>query len=220
VAATAARAPGSTTPITGTLAAVATPETPATGTPEVAATTAPGETPSPVASATTAPAPTASGSGFGDGIRTIGVDVFPGTYRTRQPAEFCYWARLTAFTGQDSDIITDSVDENGFSVVTILPSDAGFESDGCGQWTSDLSAVTSDPRAPFSDGTYIVGTDIAPGTWATSDATDTCYWERTSGFGASLEEVIDNNIEGPTVTIEASDTGFYTAGCGTWTFVP
>ena len=150
----------------------------------------------------------------------VGVDLFPGTYRTRTPAEFCYWARLSGFGSTDDEIISDSLDENGYSVVTILPSDAGFKSEGCGSWSADLSAVTSSPQAAFSDGTYIVGTDIAPGTWTTPDASDTCYWERTSGFGASLEEVVESGIQGPTVTIEATDAGFYTAGCGTWTRAP
>ena len=208
-------------PIAGSTATGATPETPASATPggqaEATATTPAEASPTPGESAT--PAPTAAGGSFGDGIRTVGLDVSPGTYRTRQASEFCYWARLSGFSGNDSDIIADSVDEGGVSVVTIVASDAGFESDGCGTWTTDLSSVTSSPQAAFSDGTYIVGTDIAPGTWSTSDATDTCYWERTSGFGASLEEVIDSNA-GSTVTIEPSDTGFYTAGCGTWNYVP
>src|SRR5690606_38402680 len=172
-------------------------------------------TEAPANDSTPAPSATTAAGGFGDGIRTVGLDVMPGTYRTRQASEFCYWARLSGFGSRDEDIISDSLDENGYSVVTILPSDAGFESECCGQLSPDLSAVTASPQAPFSDGTYIVGTDIAPGTWTTSDATDTCYWERTSGFGASFEEVLDSGIDGPTVTIAPTDVGFYTAGCGT-----
>ena len=70
-----------------------------------------------------------------------------------------------------------------------------------------------------ADGTYRVGVDIAPGIYHTSGGSDFCYWERTSGFGGTLDEVIANDITegGPTtVEIKASDAGFTTNGCGTW----
>jgi hypothetical protein len=61
----------------------------------------------------------------------------------------------------------------GPSLVTILPKDVGFESNGCGEWSSDLSRIT-DSRTRFNAGTYIVGTDIAPGTYRARQAGRDC----------------------------------------------
>jgi hypothetical protein len=73
------------------------------------------------------------------------------------------------------------------------------------------------PATSFGDGTYVVNEDIAPGTYRT-DGGDSCYWERLSGFNGSFDEIIANDLpSGPSlVTIEATDVGFTSEGCGTW----
>lgn len=82
-------------------------------------------------------------------------------------------------------------------------------------------AATAAPT--FGDGVWVVGEDIEPGTYR-SDVPDgeLCYWERLSGFGGDiLEDVITNDlIEGPQqvlVEIAATDAGFSSDDCGTWT---
>jgi len=73
--------------------------------------------------------------------------------------------------------------------------------------------------APFRGGTYIVGTDIAPGTWRSSGGPG-CYWERESGFSGTLDDIIANDLTNSPaiVTISSSDKGFEAgAECGTWT---
>ena len=154
---------------------------------------------------------------FSGGTKVVGVDIAPGTYRTRVATEGCYWERLSGFDGSLDAIIANQF-SNSYEVVTIAPGDAGFNSDGCGDWSADLSAITSDPSAPFGDGVYIVGTDIAPGTWRAAGGDD-CYWERTAGFGGTLDEIIANDFTSGSavVTIAASDAGFRTSGCGSWT---
>lgn len=153
---------------------------------------------------------------FGGGTKVVGVDIAPGTYRTLVAAAGCYWERLSGFDGTLDEIVANQLSDTT-EVVTIAASDAGFNSDGCGAWTSDLSPITADPSAPFSDGVYIVGTDIAPGTWRTSGG-DSCYWERTSGFGGTLDQTVANDFTSGSavVTISAGDAGFRTSGCGTW----
>jgi hypothetical protein len=46
-----------------------------------------------------------------------------------------------------------------------------------------------------------------------------CYWERLSGFGGSLGEIIANNFTNvhQIVTIKPTDAGFSSSNCGTWT---
>ena len=67
----------------------------------------------------------------GDGVWRVGVDIQPGTYRS-SAGDPCSWARLYGFQG-NSQIDTNVV--WGPTVVTIRPTDLGFESRKCGTWT-------------------------------------------------------------------------------------
>ncbi|MBI5421700.1 hypothetical protein HZA44_01025 [Candidatus Peregrinibacteria bacterium] len=71
----------------------------------------------------------------------------------------------------------------------------------------------------FGDGNYIVGTDIQPGTYRTRKASAGCYYSRLSGFGGSMDEIISNDITDfpAIITIAATDKGFKSTRCGTWT---
>jgi hypothetical protein len=167
------------------------------------------------------PVPTPAGVTFDDGDYIVGTDVLAGTYRTREPAFLCYWERLSGFGGTLDEIIANG-SGGGYHVITIAAGDAGFSSSGCGTWTADLSAVTSSQGPVVEDGIYIVGVDMAAGTWRSTGGVLGCYAARLSGFGGTLDEVIANDIStegGLIISIAASDKGFETTGCGTWTKV-
>jgi len=175
--------------------------------------------PAPVA-ATPAPATPAPAPGtftFGAGKKIVPTEVPPATYRTRTAAAGCYWERLSGLGGTFGEIITND-NTDGPAVVTIASSDKGFNSSRCATWTADLSAITQSPSAPFGTGTYIVGVDIAAGTWRSSGGT-TWYWERISSFDGGFGSIIanDNAADTTVVTIAASDKGFKSSRCGTWT---
>jgi hypothetical protein len=144
----------------------------------------------------------------------IGQDVQPGTYRT-VGAEGCYWERDKDFTGGEDSILAND-NPTGGSVVTILPTDKGFDSEGCGTWTADLSR-TSASMTSISDGTWIVGTDLTSGTYQASGGSG-CYYEMSSDFTHGENSIITNDL--PTgsavVTISPSVRGFTSNGCGTW----
>ncbi len=195
---------------------------------EPTATKAPTDTPTPKPTATPTntptpapptPTPEPTGYSFGSGKKLPGTDFIPGkTYRTRAAASGCYWERLTGLGGTIAEI-AENENTNGPAVVTIGATDAAFNSSRCGRWTQDLSAITSSPTEPFpGDGTFIVGTDIAPGVWKSS-ATAGCYWERLSGFGGGISTIIANeNATGQAIVqIGAGDKGFHSSRCGTWT---
>lgn len=164
-----------------------------------------------------APAAPAQSVTFGDGTYRVGPDVRPGTYRTRTGSSGCYWARLHGFGGDVADILANT-NTNFPTIVTISPNDQGFQSAGCGTWTSNLSAITASPTAPLPDGVYIVGTDVAPGTWKSAGKAG-CYWARLKDFGGSTDSISANgNTDSPAiVTITNGDQGFRSEGCGTWT---
>ncbi len=155
---------------------------------------------------------------FGDGTYRVGVDLPAGTYRTRSNSSGCYWERLSGFGGSINEILAnDFTDVN--AVVTVSASDKGFRSSGCLSWTNDLSRVTASTVAPFGGGTYIVGTDIAAGTWRSSGGSS-CYWERVSGFSGEFGQIIANDFTNAIVivTVKSTDKGFHAAKqCGTWT---
>jgi len=70
----------------------------------------------------------------------------------------------------------------------------------------------------FGDGTFVVGADIAPGTYRNTEGQG-CYWERLSGFGGTTGDILANdNASGPAVvTIFPTDKGFSSERCGSWT---
>jgi len=192
--------------------------TPEPSTPRPTAEPTPDPTPRPTPDPTPVPTPVIATFGAGDLI--VGADVEPGTYRTRSVASFCYWERLSGFGGSLDEIIANGTG-GGYFIIAIGEGDAGFSSQGCGTWSADLSAVTSDPADPITeDGLYIVGTDIAPGTWRSSGGSGFgCYAARLSGFGGTLDDIITNELStegGLIMNIAASDRGFETTGCGTW----
>ncbi|MGB3481509.1 MAG: hypothetical protein WBB07_04730 [Mycobacterium sp.] len=78
---------------------------------------------------------------------------------------------------------------------------------------------TPEPAAPKTsieaNGTYNVGSDIAPGTYQSPGplADGACYWKRVGGT-----EILDNAMskKAQAVQIEPTDTAFTTSGCQPW----
>ncbi|MFE7564994.1 hypothetical protein [Kitasatospora sp. NPDC057500] len=72
-------------------------------------------------------------------------------------------------------------------------------------------------------GTFLVGTDIRPGTYRTAGpgggSMGMCYWERARAADGDLGSIIANeNLMGQgVVTIKKSDVVFKTQGCQPWT---
>jgi len=155
---------------------------------------------------------------FGDGTWVVGPEVPPGLWRNSDSSASCYWKRLSGFGGTLGEIIANNLD-NSIQTVQIKASDAGFQSEHCGTWSQTLVPPSSGPDQPFGPGVWLVGQEVMPGTWRNSDSSASCYWKRLSGFGGTLGEIIANNFDNSiqTVQIKASDTGFQSERCGTWT---
>ena len=81
------------------------------------------------------------------------------------------------------------------------------------------------PSRVFGPGQYRVNTDIAPGRYFSVPSSG-CYWERQSGFGGTLGDIIANDFVGYNpahyiVDILSSDFGFETdSDCRTWFDTP
>ena len=167
-----------------------------------------------------APAPPPPVVTFGNGTHRVGINIPSGTYRNFS-SSFCYGARLSGLGGSLDEIIGNEIGPPHM-VVTIQPGDVAFESSLCNQrWTNNLSPIKS-PTDAFSDGTFFVGSEVAPGLWGSTVTSGFCYWERKSGFSWTLDDIIDNDIvtEGTAfVQVSPSDLGFLSDGCGTWTYL-
>jgi hypothetical protein len=89
------------------------------------------------------------------------------------------------------------------------------------------SAAAKGPKTSFGPGTWLVGKDIAPGTYRASNGTgsfDVCYWERQSNTSGDFDAIIANEAvtekgASTIVTIDPTDVAFKTSGCTTWELV-
>jgi hypothetical protein len=81
------------------------------------------------------------------------------------------------------------------------------------------------PRTQFGAGQYLVNSDIVPGRYFAAISSG-CYWERESGLGGTLGEIIANDFldfssQQWIVDIAGSDKAFKTeSGCNTWFMTP
>lgn len=68
----------------------------------------------------------------------------------------------------------------------------------------------------LEDGTFTVGTDIAPGVYASAGPVedDTCYWRRIGADGVTLNNAL--TAQPQLVQIEVTDVAFKTRGCQPW----
>jgi hypothetical protein len=159
---------------------------------------------------------------FGAGQYRVGDDIAAGRYFTAV-TDGCYWERQSGLSGTLLDVVAnDFVDYSAPQyILDILGSDVGFETDArCGTWDQAPKGGT---RATIPSGVWLVGSQVAPGTYRTT-APAGCYWERVRNFEHRLASIIaaDFVFSGggqQFVTIRADDTGFQSDDCGTWELV-
>jgi hypothetical protein len=177
---------------------------------------------------------------FGGGQWIVGDEVVPGRYFA-DPGSGCSWQRRSGFSigypanraallpfesPPDHDYIAgrELRFDSGQEIVDIHSSDAAFRSRSeCGAWGTEPPLIGKQEQ--IRPGTWLVGEQMAPGTYRAA-AAYLCLWLRLSGFGGGQDDVVEDGLVETragaelTVTIEASDAGFYSdAECGPWTRV-
>jgi len=158
----------------------------------------------------------AGDAAFGDGTFLVGDDIEPGVYRASGGAS-CYWERVAGLSGELDDILANGNTE--FPIVEIRSDDLGFTSAECGGWRPVGETHPAAPATFFDEGMFVVGADIAPGTYRAESPGEFCYWERLNGFAGDLDNIKALKIAGEgavLVEIEPDDVGFNSNGCGTW----
>jgi hypothetical protein len=125
---------------------------------------------------------------FGSGAWIVGIDIAPGIYRSTGMAQSCYWRRVSGFGGGYDESIEVGF-AGGIQTVSILVTDAGFSADeDCGTWS--LIPTEGSQATSFGPGVWLVGVDIAPGTYRSDGTGGSCFWARLSGFGGTFDESI------------------------------
>ncbi len=182
--------------------------------PDPGATQAAVESRSPAAPTTAGETALPGPPGFDDGTYLVGTEIQPGLYRS-DGGTFCRWQRLRDLSG-DWDAVLAWEFADGQAYAEVLPTDAAFSTDDCGRWVP-ASADGPDVSGGFGDGTYLVGSEIQPGTYRATGGSF-CSWERLSDLTGDHDAVIGREFaEGQSyVEISASDVAFSTDGCGTW----
>ena len=79
----------------------------------------------------------------------------------------------------------------------------------------DEAAPPPGPLTSFGDGTYTVGTDIAPGVYQSAGPVEgnACYWKRSNNDGTVANAMTK---QPQTVEIAPGDTTFKTSKCQEW----
>ncbi|MGY1669464.1 hypothetical protein [Geodermatophilus sp. SYSU D00710] len=180
-------------------------------------TTAPPLAPTAAPTAGT-PEPAPEPPGFGDGTYLVGTDIQPGLYRA-DGGRFCSWQRLSDLSGE-YDAVLGWEFSDGLTYVEILPTDVAFSTDDCGRW-EPAAFDGPDVSSGFEDGTFLVGSDIQPGTYRSTGGGSGCSWQRLSDLTGDYDAVLAWEFsEGQAYAeIQPTDVAFSTDGCGTWSRV-
>jgi len=161
---------------------------------------------------------------FGPGQYRVPVDMPVGRYYVDPPSG-CHFQRVRGFGGTPAENIADTVVDYdaGQWIVDLIAGDAGFVTDAnCGFWTTTprRGLLTS-----ITQGMWIVGAQVTPGTYRAENSVAGCFWQRVSSFSNSIDAVIASQFASSNgvqlVTIANTDVGFSTNDkCGTWTRTP
>jgi hypothetical protein len=78
------------------------------------------------------------------------------------------------------------------------------------------AAPAGAPTALSTDGIFVVGKDIAPGTYASAGPVGdgACYWKRMDADGKIIDNAMSKKPQ--VVQIDATDAKFKTSGCQPW----
>ena len=155
----------------------------------------------------------------GSGTYLVGRDFVAGVYRSIGNTS-CYWARATNAGGSLSSILANDIG-SGQRLVYVRPTDRVLKTSGCRTWnrvSGATLALRSNRTTIAGNGSYLVRSDLRPGTYRSTGNSGSCYWERARSADGSLASIIANESSRGqlVVTISAADSVFSTSNCATW----
>ncbi len=159
---------------------------------------------------------------FGEGRYLVGIGIAPGRYYS-DPTGECGWSRKSTYPPSPGDDIASGQTwfDPGQWVIDVLPSDAVFESEGCGWWGQvPVRVLDSQVIRP---GLWAVGAQVSQGRYH-ANARPGCSWQRLRHFEGTPSGIIESGSTHQssqvTVSIRSTDVGFVgNEACGPWTRV-
>jgi hypothetical protein len=167
----------------------------------------------------------------GNAVTRVGngiSDAHPGVYTTLTNNQaLCTFIRRSSTNVFDNSKMLGIVSATGGgrAFMQVLPSDVVIESQNCPTWEPVAATSYNRDRTRATPGEYRVGADLEPGTYSTPQPAQLCQWFRLRNWlGVTNPKSSQNSViaEGgsvteTSVTIKATDIGFQSYGCGTWT---
>lgn len=129
------------------------------------------------------------------GTYLVGNDIQPGIYKGQAGiGNSCYWERLKSLAG-DFDSILANENSVGQFYVEVTANDYAFQT-GCDlEFLESIPEHTGEYPQSLEAGTYLVGSDIQPGSYsgqAGADFGESCYWERLRDVTGGFNSIIAN----------------------------
>jgi hypothetical protein len=153
--------------------------------------------PTPETTQTTAPAETPTSNAIQAGTYKVGSDIQPGLYKVIVKDSVMDMGYIDR--SKDARMELDSIIANGIIInsgyVRIKEGDAYVKIQGATLYPEDTIEINI--RDMFEDGIYLVGVDIAPGTYkveVTDTTMDMGYVERQSDVSMEFDDIISNEI--------------------------
>lgn len=154
---------------------------------------------------------TSTSNAIQEGTYKVGTDIQAGLYKVVPESSFMGMAYIDR--SRDASMELDSIIANGIiknsGYVRIKASDAYVKIQGATLYPEDT--IETNIRDTFEDGIYLVGVDIAPGTYkveVTDTTTNMGYVERQSDVSMELGDVIANEIFQNQGYVEIKSTDF------------
>lgn len=140
---------------------------------------------------------------FTDGTYLVGSDIEPGLYKATLSSSFMGMAYVerASSVNMDFESIIANILLTGDGYVEILESDVAVKVQSAELTPIDLSALEPNIQTELEDGIYLVGYDVAPGTYkveVTDTITSMGYVQRSRSVAMGFEDIIANDIiQGP-----------------------
>lgn len=154
---------------------------------------------------------TSTSNAIQEGTYKVGTDIQPGLYKIIVKDSYMEMAYIDR--SKDASMEFDSIIANGIifnsGYVRIKESDAYVKIQGATLYPED--AIETNIRDVFEDGIYLIGVDIAPGTYkveVTDTSTNMGYVERQSDVSMEFDDIIANEIFQGQGYVEIMDSDF------------
>lgn len=157
--------------------------------------------------------PVAKAKVYKDGTYMVGKDIEAGLYKatlTDTLMKMGYIERAKAVTMSTDDILANII-LTGNGYVEIKSTDKAVKLQGVSITKIDLASLKKNPQTQVSDGMYLVGYDIKPGTYkveVTDQTTNMGYVERTANASMDTNDIIANEIIQSSGYVKIKDTDF------------